>query len=151
MLIAIGGLALLLGYISDHPRNTIYATIPWRSGAVDQDPHWWTSFEALGFQSIQGFSQLPIANFVLDPWSNYRGARPYIQLIPGDGSWSIAVGHGLVRVRVGETISLHFDTIGLEARLLRQGIEHGYLADMQLIYGERRDLTELATAVATNN
>lgn len=130
-------------------QDGIYAYIPWRSGAVTLDPQWRTTFGDLGLANLDSLKQLPTAPATLDPWENslYRVSQVFLQ--PGDlsGDWSIAVGHGFVHVRIGETIFLYRDTIGLEELLLRQGIEHGFLTDMQTIFPER-DFTDLqSTAV----
>lgn len=131
-------------------QNDIYARIPWHSGDIFSDPQWRTTFGDLGLANLDSLKQLPTAPATLDPWENsiyYRVSHIFLK--PGDlsGEWSITVGHGFVRLRIGETIFLYRDTIGLEELLLRQGIEHGFLTDMQTIFPER-DFTDLqSTAV----
>jgi hypothetical protein len=117
-------------------QDDIYVSIPMRSGAVNLDPHWQTTFTDLGLKNLASLEQLPNAPATLDPWANTLDRVTNIFLLPGNGSnaWSITVGHGFVRVRTGETISLYYDNIGLEKSLLKQGIGHGWLTDIQKIF-----------------
>lgn len=125
-------------------QDDIYVRIPWRSGAIDLDPHWRTTFADLGLKNLESLKQLPPALATLDPWENSLNRVSNIFLISGDLTygWSITVGHGFVQVRLGKTIYLYHDTIGLERLLLKQGIAHGWLTDMQRIFPDR-DFTDL--------
>ncbi len=130
--------------LSTASQDDIYVRIPWHSGDILADPHWFTTFAELGLKNLASLEQLPTAQPTLDPWAYSVYPVRNIFLQPGDlsSAWSIAVGHGFVSVRIGKAIFLYYDTIGLEKSLLKQGIAHGFLTDMRTIF-PKRDFSDL--------
>lgn len=132
--------------------NDIYVRIPWRSGAIDLDPHWQTTFTELGLEDLASLQRLPTAPPTLDPWENSLHSVSGILLTSGDlsGVWFISVGHGFIQILIDKTFFLYYDTIGLEEKLLRQGVAHGWLTDIQRLFPEH-DFTDLKPTQTTGS